>query len=237
MNDDGRVLPPDRLWQPTTGKWFAAIIGAALAYAVVRYHLAGDVEWRHFPLFILNKATSLAAVFFVASSYLIGKIIRWHDHDPALRLVVIKFCGLMGFFLAAVHAVFSLALLSPAYYGKYFDDAGRLNLEGEIAMSVGVIALFFLLAPAITTLPGMPKAIGGWRWKRNQRAGYLALTFVVVHLVALGFKGWLAPQGWNGGMPPISLIAVIAALVPLFVKRKLKHDKEARAKARAEEDE
>jgi DMSO/TMAO reductase YedYZ heme-binding membrane subunit len=204
---------------------------------VVRYHLAGDVEWRHFPLFILNKATSLAAVFFVASSYLIGKIIRWHDHDPALRLVVIKFCGLMGFFLAAVHAFFSLALLSPAYYGKYFDDVGRLNLEGEIAMSVGVIALFFLLAPAITTLPGMPKAIGGWRWKRNQRAGYIALAFVVVHLVALGFKGWLAPQGWNGGMPPISLIAVIAALVPLFVKRKLKHDKEARAKARAEEDE
>jgi DMSO/TMAO reductase YedYZ heme-binding membrane subunit len=195
------------------------------------------VEWRHFPLFILNKATSLAAVFFVASSYLIGKIIRWHDHDPALRLVVIKFCGLMGFFLAAVHAFFSLALLSPAYYGKYFDDVGRLNLEGEIAMSVGVIALFFLLAPAITTLPGMPKAIGGWRWKRNQRAGYIALAFVVVHLVALGFKGWLAPQGWNGGMPPISLIAVIAALVPLFVKRKLEHDKEERAKARAEEDE
>ena len=237
MNDDGRVLPPDRLWQPTTGKWFAAIIGAALAYAVVRYHLAGDVEWRHFPLFILNKATSLAAVFFVASSYLIGKIIRWHDHDPALRLVVIKFCGLMGFFLAAVHAFFSLALLSPAYYGKYFDDVGRLNLEGEIAMSVGVIALFFLLAPAITTLPGMPKAIGGWRWKRNQRAGYIALAFVVVHLVALGFKGWLAPQGWNGGMPPISLIAVIAALVPLFVKRKLEHDKEERAKERVEEDE
>ena len=237
MNDDGRVLPPDRLWQPTTGKWFAAIIGAALAYAVVRYHLAGDVEWRHFPLFILNKATSLAAVFFVASSYLIGKIIRWHDHDPALRLVVIKFCGLMGFFLAAVHAFFSLALLSPAYYGKYFDDVGRLNLEGEIAMSVGVIALFFLLAPAITTLPGMPKAIGGWRWKRNQRAGYIALALVVVHLVALGFKGWLAPQGWNGGMPPISLVAVIAALVPLFVKRKLEHDKEERAKARAEENE
>jgi DMSO/TMAO reductase YedYZ heme-binding membrane subunit len=176
-------------------------------------------------------------VLFVASSYLIGKIIRWHDHDPALRLVVIKFCGLMGFFLAAVHAFFSLALLSPAYYGKYFDDLGRLNLQGEIAMSVGVIALFFLLAPAITTMPGMPRAIGGWRWKRNQRAGYIALALVVVHLVALGFKGWLTPQGWNGGMPPISLVAVIAALVPLFVKRKLEHDKEERANERAEEDE
>ena len=131
MSGEHRSLPPDRLWQPTTAKWFAVIFGASLAYAVIRYHFAGDVEWRHFPLFILNKATSLAAVFFVASSYLIGKIIRWHDHDPALRLVVIKFCGLMGFFLAAVHALFSLSLLSPAYYGKYFDDVGRLQSPGR----------------------------------------------------------------------------------------------------------
>ncbi len=232
-----RELPPDRLWQPTTGKWFAVVFGGSLAYAVIRYHLAGDVAWRHFPLFILNKATSLAAVIFVASSYLIGKIIRWHDHDKALRLVVIKFCGLMGFFLAAVHAFFSLCLLSPAYYGKYFDDDGRLNLQGEIAMSVGVVALFFLLAPAVTTLPMMPRAIGGWRWKRNQRLGYVALALVVVHLVVLGIKGWLAPQGWHGGIPPVSLVAVVAAMVPLLVKRKLEHDKAERARASMGDDE
>lgn len=145
MSDKQSSLPPDRLWQPTTAKWFIVVFGGSLAYAVVRYHFAGDVAWQHFPLFILNKATSLAAVIFVACSYLIGKIIRWHDHDGPLRLVVIKFCGLTGFFLAAVHAFFSLALLSPAYYGKYFDGDGRLNLEGEIAISVGVLALFFLL--------------------------------------------------------------------------------------------
>ena len=231
-----RELPADRLWQPTTARWFAVVVGGSLAYAVIRYHFAGDVPWHHFPLFILNKATSLAAVLFVASSYLIGKVIRWHDHDKALRLVVIKFCGLMGFFLAAGHAFFSLCLLSPAYYAKYFDDGGRLNLQGEIAMSAGVVALFLLLSPAITTLPGMPRAIGGWRWKRGQRLGYVALAFVIVHLVALGLKGWLAPQGWHGGIPPISLVAVIAALVPLLVKRKLEHDKEERGNARAEEE-
>lgn len=146
----------------------------------------------------------------------------------ALRLVVIKFCGLTGFFLAAVHAFFSLCLLSPAYYGKYFDDVGRLNLQGEIAMSVGVLGLFFLLSPALTTLPMMPKAIGGWRWKRSQRAGYVALALVVVHLVVLGAKGWFAPRGWHGGIPPVSLVAVVAALVPLLVKRKLAHDRKAR---------
>ena len=227
MSNEHSRLPPDRLWQPTTAKWFFAIFGFALAYGVIRYHLAGDVPWRHFPLFILNKATSLAAVFFVACSYLIGKIIRWHDHDKALRLVVIKFCGLMGFFLAAVHAFFSLCLLSPAYYGKYFDDGGRLNLTGEIAMTVGVLGLFFLLSPAVTTLPMMPSAIGGQRWKRSQRAGYVGLALVVVHLVVLGINGWLAPKGWHGGIPPVSLVAVVAALVPLVVKRKLEHDKKA----------
>ena len=228
MNDDHSSLPPDRLWQPTTAKWFAVVFGASLAYAIVRYHFAGDVEWRHFPLFILNKATSLAAVMFVASSYLVGKIIHWHDHDKALRLVVIKFCGLTGFFLAAIHAFFSLSLLTPAYYAKYFDASGRLNLQGELALAVGVIALFFLMSPAITTLPMMPKALGGQRWKCAQRAGYIALSLVVVHLVVLGWKGWLAPKGWQGGLPPISLIAVVAALIPLLVKRKLAREKRER---------
>ena len=225
MSEERPSLPPDRLWQPTTAKWFAVVFGASLIYAIVRYHFAGDVAWRHFPLFILNKATSLAAVIFVACSYLIGKVIHWHDDDRALRLVVIKFCGLVGFFLAAVHAFFSLALLSPAYYAKYFDDGGRFNLQGELALAVGVLALFFLLSPAVTTLPMMPKALGGIRWKRSQRAGYVALALVVVHLVVFGWKGWLAPQGWHGGLPPISLVAVVVALVPLLVKRKLVRDK------------
>ena len=237
MNDDHSRLPPDRLWQPTTAKWFVAVFGFSLAYAILRYHLAGDVAWRHLPLFILNKAASLAAVIFVASSYLIGKVIRWHDHDHQLRLVVIKFCGLIGFFLAIAHSTFSLALLRPAYFAKYFDEAGRLSLAGELAMSVGVIGLLFLLAPAVTTLPMMPKAIGGLRWKRSQHAGYLALALVVVHLVVLGYKGWLEPAGWNGGLPPISLLAVVAAALPLVVKRKLEHDRqERRAANRAESD-
>ena len=221
------------MWQPTTAKWFAAVFGCAILYAVVRYHIAGDVAWRHFPLFIFNKATSIAAVAFVASAYLIGKVIRWHDHDKVLRLVVIKFCGLMGFFLAGVHALLSLALLSPAYFAKYFDEGGRLNLQGEMAVSVGVIAMFLLLGPAITTLPMMPKALGGIRWKRNQRLGYAALILVVIHLVVLGFKGWLEPAGWNGGLPPISLLAALMALAPLLVKRKRIHERREREKSRS----
>jgi DMSO/TMAO reductase YedYZ heme-binding membrane subunit len=72
--------------------------------------------------------------------------------------------------------------------------------------------------PAITTLPMMPKAIGGTRWKRSQRMGYLCLSLVVAHLVVLGLKGWLTPQHWPIGLPPISLLAAVAAAVPLVVR-------------------
>ena len=50
----------------------------------------------------------------------------------------------------------------------------------------------------------------------------------------LGIRGWLAPQGWQGGIPPVSLVAVVTALVPLLVKRKLEHDKRERAARRRE---
>jgi DMSO/TMAO reductase YedYZ heme-binding membrane subunit len=154
-------LPADRLWQPTTAKWFFVVFGLSLVYAVIRYHFVKGVAWEHFPLFILNKVVSLAATIFFAD--------------------------------------------------------GRLNLEGEIAMATGAFAIWFLVSPAITTLPMMPAAIGGKRWKRSQRLGYLAQVCVVIHLVALGLKGWLAPEKWSC-VPPISLFAVVAASIPIVVK-------------------
>ena len=236
INDQKSSLPKDRLWQPTTAKWFAVIFGISLVYAIIRYHLVGDVAWQNFPLFILNKIISLSAVAFVACSYLIGKIFRWHDHDKALRLVVIKFCGLMGFFLAGIHAIMSVFVLTPGYFSKYFDDSGRLNLQGELGMAVGIVALFFLMSPAITTLPMMAKELGGWRWKRTQRVGYIALILVVIHLITLGLKGWLSTEKWPAGILAISLIAFIVAVIPLVVKRKLVSKREQRKKQNESKD-
>jgi DMSO/TMAO reductase YedYZ heme-binding membrane subunit len=214
---DASGLPRNRLWQPTTAKWFLVVFGGSVGYAIIRYHFVKDVAWAHFPLFILNKATALAAVIFVGCSYLVGRVIKWHNHDPVIRLVVVKFCGLMGFALAGIHAFMSFFLLTPPYFAKYFAADGRLNLQGELGMAVGIVALWALVSPAITTLPMMPKALGGKRWKRTQRMGYLALVLVVAHLVVLGVKGWLTPGKWSW-MPPVSLLAVLAAAFPILVK-------------------
>jgi len=207
----------NRLWQPVTAKWFAVLFGAAVAYCGFRYHILKGVEWSHFPLFILNKAVSLGAVFFVACSYLVGRTLKWHNDDPQIRLVVVKFCGLMGLSLASIHAVMSLGLWTPHYYPAYFLEGGRLNLQGELAITLGVVGLWALAMPGITTLPTMAKEIGGFRWKRSQRMGYVALALVAVHLIALGLPGWLNPAGW-GALPPVSLLAFVAAVVPLLIR-------------------
>jgi hypothetical protein len=59
--------------------------------------------------------------------------------------------------------------------------------------------------------------------------GYVSLVLVVVHLVALGLKGWLEPQHWPAGLPSISSIAVIAPVIPLIVPRKLIYERKRKA--------
>jgi hypothetical protein len=51
--------------------------------------------------------------------------------------------------------------------------------------------------------------------------GYLCLALVTAHMVALGLRGWTAPQHWPAMLPPISMIAAVLAALPvlLFARR------------------
>ena len=75
------------------------------------------------------------------------------------------------------------------YYRGFFGEDGRLNIFGELGIAAGVVALWALTFPLVTTLPMMPKAIDGLWWKRSQRMGYVALVFLVVHWVVFGVSG------------------------------------------------
>ena len=144
-----------------------------------------------------------------AASYLIGKTIRWYDDDKRLRLVVIKFCGLDGVLSRRDPRCLGAQHLDPRLFREVLRRGGPAQpARRSLGMVAGVVALFFLTSPAISTLPMMPKALGGKRWKRAQRMGYVSLILVAVHLVALGLKGWLKPQAWPAGMPSISLARV-----------------------------
>jgi DMSO/TMAO reductase YedYZ heme-binding membrane subunit len=178
------------------------MFGAALMYAVVRYHIFGAVAWDHLPLFIMNKAISFTSVGVIAAAYL------------ARRPVVKLRYGITGFGLAALHVLMSFCLLTPADYPKLFAGA-RLSGMGELAMLAGCVAMIALCLPAVATLPAMLEALGRVSWRRWQRAGYVALALTGVHVLAIGGKGWLDPGSWPGAMPPITLWSFAIALVPL----------------------
>ena len=50
----------------------------------------------------------------------------------------------------------------------------------------------------------------------GSRVGLVALTLGGIHLFFMGYEGWLAPAGWNGGMPPVSLVA-FTCFVAMYV--------------------
>ncbi len=93
-----------------------------------------------------------------------------------------------------------------------------MNLAGELSMLFGVLAIWCLSITAISSLPQMYDAIGEDRWLRGQRMGYLALALVAFHLLVMGWSGWLKPEEWPGGMPPISMVAFLVAIAPPTVK-------------------
>jgi hypothetical protein len=208
----------EALVQSFTMPWLLLLLGVPLSYAILRYHICGGVDWAHFPLYIANKALSLAAVLFVATSYLIGKTIRAYDADPPKRLILIKLCGLMGFSLASVHALMALLLVSPAYYPAFFAATGKMNLTGELSVVFGVLSMWCLAVTALTSLPFMFDAIGAERWQRGQWMGYFSLALAAGHVLVMGFAGWMTPADWHAALPPISLIAFIAATVPVLIK-------------------
>ena len=183
------------------------ILAVAVVYSVVRYHIFKGEPWDHFPLYIFNKSISLAAVSLIALSYMAGPLTRLHAGTFSFLLPFRKYYGLLGFGLAAVHIIMSLLIFSQAYYPKFFEESGKLNLTGELSMLFGVLALFIFFLVAISSLPSVASSMTPKDWGNLQRQGYLALAVVMLHVFVMGYEGWLRPEGWPGRLLPISLIA------------------------------
>jgi hypothetical protein len=146
----------------------------------------------HIPVFLLNKSISMAAVFFLFLTAL--QYVR-NDIEKT------KFWGTASLHCAYLHILLSLAILSSTYYPKFFG-VEKMNLIGEISIFFGVLAVY-----CFWTIRGASSFI------QRQTFQILSSLFIVGHLVAMGFSGWLTIEKWHGGLPPISLISVVFALI------------------------
>ena len=198
-------------------KWIVGVLLFFTLYATVRYIIFKGVDPVHFPMYITNKILSTSGLFFIALSYSWGKLKGLKPNDKNLENQFVKFLGLAGFSCSAMHVFISMIILSPEYYQKLYEG-NMMNLKGELSMLMGVFSIYCFSIPAITTIPFMQEAVGINKWQRGQRIGYLGLFTALLHVLSMGVPGWLRVADWPGYLPPITLIATIIAVFPLYLK-------------------
>jgi len=198
-------------------RWLTLVLFFFILYATLRYIVFKGVNPIHFPLFVTNKIFSTAGLFFLALSYAWGKIKWLKLKNDNLTNHFIKFTGLAGFSLSAMHVFMSLIIISPAYYPKFYEG-DMMNFNGEMSMLMGVFSIYCFTIPAITTIPFMQEAVGIKKWQKGQQMGYIGLFTALLHVLIMGFAGWFTVDKWPGYLPPITLIAALIALIPLYLK-------------------
>ena len=178
-----------------------------LAYAVVRYHIAGPVPWKDFPFFILNKGLSLSAFLMLTCNFSFGPLRSLGVKVPEGWLNARKALGMTGFLLVLIHALMSFMLFSPDVYGKFFEPDGTLTLLAGLSMLGGVLAFVVLWAYNLSFQTHLREDKAFIGFITSRRFMLWALILGGVHLVFMGYEGWLNPAGWHSGIPPVSLVA------------------------------
>jgi DMSO/TMAO reductase YedYZ heme-binding membrane subunit len=192
----------------SAGSIIAVVIIFSIGYAIVRYHIVGPVLWKDFPFFILNKGISLAAFILLTFNFAFGPLNNLGVKMPQGWLDARKAMGMTGFLLALIHALMSFMLFSPSVYGKFFEADGTLTLLAGLSMLGGVLAFVVLWGYNLSFQTHLREDKAFIQFITSRTFLIWAMLLGGVHLVFMGYEGWMNPSGWHGGIPPVSLVAI-----------------------------
>jgi hypothetical protein len=177
----------------------AGVFMASLAYAIVRYNVFAAVDWQQLPMFVTNKAISVAALVMLGVSRVVL------DKGRRKRL------GLIGAALAGLHVLLSMMLLEPAYLPKLYLSGGTMTGGAELSMLAGAIATVLLgWLLYVTVQRPLETQSSGTSLVRG--LGRFALVLSAAHVAFIGWAAWLDPARWPGGLPPITLLSFAIAV-------------------------
>jgi hypothetical protein len=192
----------------SAGRIITVVLLFSIAYAIVRYHIAGPVPWKDFPFFILNKGISLAAFILLTGNFGFGPLKNLGVNVPAGWLNARKAMGMTGFLLVLIHVFMSFLLFSPSVYAQFFEANGTLTLLGGLSMLGGILAFVVLWAYNTTFQTFLREDKSFIQFITSRKFLLWAMLLGASHLVFMGYKGWMDPAGWHGGIPPVSLVAI-----------------------------
>ena len=195
----------------------AAIITVTMSlsvvYAVLRYHLVGEVPWKDFPFFVLNKGLCLGAIILISLNFALGPAKNLGLPVPSAWLNARKALGMSGFLFVLMHVLMSFMLFSPAVFGKFFEQNGSLTGVAGISMLAGVLGFVVLWGYNLSFQTFLREDTAFIGFITSRKFLIWALLLGGVHLLFMGYSSWIEPTSWNGGLPPISLLAFVFFLV------------------------
>lgn len=164
---------------------------------------------------VLNKSVADTAVVLIGLSMLLsGVCYFWNVFDT--KIVYRKHLGLIGFAFALLHL-----LLSWSAFLRLFE-ADTWESQTIWAPLTGLIALLIFAVMAAISNKFSALHLGGKVWRGILRTGYVALFFVLAHVVFLRLARW---QSWlSEGMkslPSVSLIVVGFIILVLLMRAAL----------------
>ncbi len=206
----------DDVTKNSAGSIITIVLITGLGYAVLRYHLLGPVPWKDFPFFILNKGISLSAFILLALNFGLGPLNNLGVTVSNGWLNARKALGMTGFLMVLIHALMSFLLFRPSIYGKFFADNGTLTLLAGLSMLAGVFAFVVLWGYNMSFQTFLREDKPFIEFITSRKFLLFALLLGAAHLFFMGYEGWLKPDSWHAGLPPISLVAM-AIFVATYV--------------------
>jgi len=179
----------------------------SMGYAIIRYHVLGEVPWKDLPFLILNKGISMSALILLAFNFTFGPLKNLGAPIPNSWLRSRRIIGIVAFIQVFVHVIMSFMLFNPAVYAKYFEQNGTMTLVTGLSMIGGVLAFIFLWIYNVSFNAAFRKDKDLISFITSRKVLLSAMLFSGAHLIFMGYNGWLNPGGWLGGLPPISLVA------------------------------
>ena len=186
---------------------------AMYIYAILRYIVFGTTPWIDLPHYITNKALSFTSLVLISISFSVKPYSNLISKLPESQSSLQKDLGLYGFIMVFAHMILSFIAFNFDVYGKFFNDTADLTNAGGISLLAGVLASYVLWKLKMSHKPKakVEASSNDKLLKKLFRIGTLIL--IGIHLVFMGLGSWFNPSIWNGGMPPISLIAFVFVFI------------------------
>ncbi|XP_030055516.1 STEAP1 protein isoform X2 [Microcaecilia unicolor] len=196
------------------------------------------------PILVINKVLPVTSISLLTLVYLPGILaacFQLHYGTKYKRfpqwlhtwMLSRKQFGLLSFFTAVLHAIYSLSypmrrsyrykLLNWAYQqvkqGKenawIEDDVWRM----EIYICLGILGLALLAVLAVTSIPSVNRSLS-WREFRciQSKMGYLALLLGTLHALIFAWNKWIDINQFVWYTPPTFMLAVLLPALVLFCK-------------------